>query len=355
MTPKPSLWPALCLHVLLSACSLANEPKQVSLAEAGPPIEVLVEALSQRGVPRTQIQLGRFPLLHDQAKAGETLPLLSSPCPPQLSPDQALNSLTPALLQVGYRLISSERAWRPGRPIFAGVSYDGRPALALRLFPSGPRLSVIMSPPPSDQVPPRLLRRLPDQLTFALDLNAPGVMATYDYLSASGRELILNSSPNDWLNRGVTASLQRDERLDLAARWRAQLSQLTTYPQLSGVKLPTQALLFQDVPYIEALADELTATRVTVIEPVEGLPQLARSVLQARGVRRVKLTHSLSDELETLLEELRGVEAALVLEGHATLWVPPLRQDAWRALTAWLTEVTLHKGVWLLRASEIAL
>lgn len=335
--------------------SPSERAQPLTLSPPGPAIERLVEALTARGVPRSLIALGRFPLIDERLPPGQTLPLLSATSPPNMSPEKALQSLTPILLQGGYELTASDRAWSPGRPSYAGVTYEGHPVLALRLSPSGPRLCVIMSPPPPEEVAPRLLRRLPEHLTFALDLNALGSMATYDYLSSAARELILSSPAQEWSARGLSSPLSGEDNPDLAARWRAELSALRTHAHLSGLMLPPRALVLQDLPYLNALAEELKVARVTLIEPVSSLSELSVSALRAQGVRRLKVTHELSSAEGLMLEELKRVEASLVLEGHATLWVPPLRREAWRVFTAWLTELTLHKGVWLMRASEVAL
>jgi hypothetical protein len=106
--------------------------------------------------------------------------------------------------------------------------------------------------------------------------------------------------------------------------------------------------------------------RVTLLEPLEGSPPLALAAARAEGVRIARVTHTLSAQSEErrgergqdelgLERSLKAVEASLVLEGAVILWVPPLPRAQWEAVARWLNELTLSKGVQLLRLSEVAL
>lgn len=341
------------------------------LAPAGPAIEALIEGLAVRDVGRSLTTLGSYPLIDERAQPGDTLPLLSAPAPHTLTAPQTLQSLTPALLALGYQVVESERAWRAGRPLYAGISREGRPALVLRLTPPGPQLTVLMCPPPPAEVPPRQLRRLPPHVTFALDLTAPGSGATYDYLSNAQRELVLNVPKHLWSDRGLAPPPTLEQTPNtlntlntlkaLSARWRDELDTLTSRPHLSALSLPSEALTHQTTPHLSALAQRLKRLRVTLLEPLEGSPTLALATARAEGVRVARVTHTLSAQGEALQGDLeferslKAVEASLVLEGSVILWVPPLPQAQWEAVARWLNELTLSKGVQLLRLSEVTL
>lgn len=345
----------LILLLSLTCCDPSSQNKPISITSTGSSIEVLVDVLSQRGIPPSQIKFGRYPLIHQQAQLGSTLPLLSAPIPLDLSPTQTLQVLTPPLLEVGYELVTAEREWVPGRPLLAGVSYEGRPVLALRLSPPGPRLSIIMSPPASEEIPPRLLRRLPEHLTFAINLEESGALATYDYLSAAGRELLLHSPSTHWEHRGLTPPPNAQREQDPAARWRDLLGELIKRPYLSALYLPERALSFQPLSHLKKFAQELKSMRITLVEPIGGLAQRSKAMMIAQENRLIQITHELDPSPTRLMEELKRVEATLVLEGEAVIWVPPLNRNTWRSFTSWLTELTLHKGVCLMRISEMSL
>jgi len=327
------------------------------LAPAGEAVEALLEALEGLGVPREQVELGSYPLLAPPPAAGpwpEVMPLLSAPCPLALEGPRALERLTPALLAAGYQPSASEVPWRSGRPLFAGLSRGGAPALALRLLPSSSRLTVLMAPPPPVEVPPRDLRRLPDDVSFAVDLAAPGGLATYDYLANAHRELLLHASGEAWAGRGAAPAAPAASPLTL--RWEAELSALAARPHLSGLALPASALAYQTPPHLEALMGRLVEERALLVEPLDARQQLAFALARSRGVRVLRLTHAAEGaSLERLEVSLKAVEAALVLSGAATLWVPPLGREAWRRVAQWLTHLTAERGVALLRASEVAL
>jgi len=350
-----TIWLTLTLLLYLGACAeRAAERGQLKQAPTGPVIEALIEALKARGAPEAQLKLGSYPLIHERSRAGAWIPLLSASCPHDLSPVETLNALTPALLQVGYELTPSDRTWRPGRPLLAGVSREGLPSLALRLYPAGPRLAVLLSPPLPEVVPPRVLRRLPEHLTFSLELNSPGAAGTYDYLSNAQRELSLSSSAASWRGRSLAPPPQAPDAPDLAARWREQLEALRSHPHLSALSLPPSALRYQALDQLKALAEELRGLRVTLVEPRGGGPERALAALRASGARVVQVSHELSADLNHNSAALKSVEAALVLEGEVVLSVPPLDQESWRLFTSWLAELTLHKGVNLMRLSELA-
>ncbi len=352
----------------------------VSLAPAGEAIEALLESLEALGVSREQMELGSYPLIAPPLSAAEgedasallarrlppVMPLLSAPCPLSLEGPRALERLTPALLRAGYQLSASEVPWRAGRPFFVGVSRGGVPALALRLMPSASRLTVLMAPPPPVEVPPRDLRRLPDDVSFAVDLAAPGGLATYDYLANAHREVLLHTPRASWEERGAAppAPAPRDEGAggapatspDLTLRWEPELRALSARPHLSGLALPASALSYQTPPHLEALMTRLVEERVTLVEPAEGGSSLAFALARSRGVRVLRPTHAVEgSSLERLEVSLKAVEASLVLSGSATLWVPPLTRDAWKRVAMWLTHLTAERGVVLLRASEVAL
>ena len=350
----------------------------VSLAPAGEAIEALLESLEALGVSREQVELGSYPLIApllagDAAESGAApapllppvMPLLSAPCPLSLEGPRALEHLTPALLRAGYQLSASETPWRAGRPFFVGVSRGGVPALALRLMPSSSRLTVLMAPPPPVEVPPRDLRRLPDDVSFAVDLAAPGGLATYDYLANARREVLLHTPRASWEERGAAPPAPAPRApgaegaappLDLTLRWEPELRALSARPHLSGLALPASALSYQTPPHLEALMARLVEERVTLVEPIEGGTPLAFALARSRGVRVLRPTHAVEgSSLERLEVSLKAVEASLVLSGAATLWVPPLTREAWKRVALWLTHLTAERGVALLRASEVAL
>jgi hypothetical protein len=348
----------------------------LTLAPAGEAIEALLEALDALGVPREQVEVGHYPLIAPQgaaqgADAGgrwpAVLPLLSAPCPLSLEGPRALERLTPALLRAGYQLSASEVPWRSGRPFFVGVSRGGLPSLALRLMPSSSRLTVLMAPPPPVEVPPRDLRRLPDDVSFAVDLNAPGGLATYDYLANAHREVILHTPSAAWEERGAapppavaralpTEGPPQATQGELTLRWEPELRALSARAHLSALALPASALSYQTPPHLEALMARLVEERVTLVEPLEGGTQLAFALARAGGVRVLRPTHAVETTSPERLEvSLKAVEAALVLSGAAVLWVPPLKREDWKRVALWLTHLTAERGVSLLRVSEVAL
>jgi len=301
-------------------------------------------ALSRAGVLASGRRAGRFPLRGAGRAPNETFPLLSFGCPDTAPCGPLLDALAPELAGAGLALTRSIGGDRPGRPLYRAVSAAGAPLLALRAFPPGPRLVVIVSGLGQDARAADALLRLDEHVTLALRADAPAGTELAARLAARGREVLVELPLAADATAPHALSAQRTPEA-LRSQTEALLDRL---PGAVGVTLTRDDRLLASAAHIGAVLQPVGGRGLFVVDAPASPTSVSEATAVVLGVRRVGRTHTLDASTS-----LKAVEAALALDGQATV-VVPADAAGLDALGAWLGELAL-RGVRPYRASETAL
>ncbi len=303
----------------------SSPPQPIDPEEAR---DLVIETLGSQ-LSENQVEHGLYPLRGAGRELGESLALISFPCS-RAGCDAFLKPLEAQARRRGFQLIHPQGGDRPGRPLYRALLQKERPALALRLLPSGPLLTVVITGLEREEHL-KFLLRLDPEITVALRAQTKQAPLLARRLEAEGREFILQlggGSPSALIQR-LQASLQRFPGA-------AGLGQ---GPPLSGSRSHMSALL-------KVLKEE-----GRLFLDYGGPASVAEATAIALGLRRASASHHLSsDDFEL---RLRDVEAALMLEGRALLLVPAEARTL-GTLPSWL-ESLRTQGIQLLRLSEVVL
>jgi len=301
-------------------------------------------SLTRAGLPASARRAGRFPLRGAGHAPSDTFPLLSFDCPEAAPCGPLLDALAPELATAGLALTRSIGGDRPGRPLYRAVSLGGAPVLALRAFPPGPRLVVIVSGLGPDARVTDAAQRLDEHVTLAVRADAPAAPELTARLASSGRE-VLAELPLAEPVAGATTPLAQRTPDALRSLTEALLDRL---PGAVGVTLTRDDRTLASAAHIGAVLQPVGGRGMFVVDAPASPTSVAEATAVVLGVRRVGRTHTLDR-----LTSLSAVEAALALDGHATV-VVPADSAALEALGSWLATLA-QRGIRPYRASETAL
>jgi len=310
-----------------------------------PAAHALVEAaLSRAGVPASARGAGRFPLRGAGRAPNETFPLISFGCPDAAPCGPLLDAIAPQLVSAGLTLTRSIGGDRPGRPLYRAVSAAGAPVLALRAFPPGPRLVVIVSGLGQDSRATDAALRLDEHVTLAVRPDAPGAPELTARLAAAGREVLVEL-PRAGSGPKLGALSPQSPPEVLRDQTEALLDRL---PGAVGVALTRDDRLLASAAHIGAVLQPVGTRGLFVVDAPASPTSVAEATAVVLGVRRVGRTHTVEPSTS-----LKAVEAALALDGQASIVVTADASTV-DALGAWLAQLA-GRGVRPYRASEIAL
>lgn len=371
----PRRWPGLLITLLLGAAlgigvdrQWVRPPPVASVAEApgsepaGPPPEpvdpeparaAVLAGLEAAGVPGRLITHGRYPLTGPGRRVGETLALVSFTCPVGKDCGPVLRTVDEHASQAGYTLIAPASEDAPDRPWFRALARDGHPALALRAYPAGPRLTVILTQVGREPSLLDALLALDPHVTYAVLPNSSDSGRMARRLADSGREVIADlplepSDPHaidgpDFLLAGMTPERVRSGLDGLLAR----------VPEVVGASTYLGDRFATAREPVTALLESLAERGLFFLDDLDTPASLTEAAARVVGVRAARATHHIDDEGEALAARLRAVEAALVLDGSAVVVLTP-RPGTLVALRPWLAGLR-QRQIHLLRLSEIVL
>lgn len=286
--------------------------------------------LVSAGVPERAMEEGLYPLKGEGRPAAATLPLISFTCPTRSRCGVLMEDLARRSPAAGLVVSEPRGGDRPDRPRYRALFENGQPVLALRAYPPGPRLTVMLVGA-AGQKPPPPSRHL--HVTYAIRPDFPEGPERARDLIAGGREVwaaLPPSPPGAALTEGV-------------ARWLDEGA--------AGVLLSAAAPVDMDAtPWIRfARALRQRGAPFLTTAGVEG-PESQPFDLRALSIRGARGTHVLKGGVD-LEAQLKRVEAAMVLDGAAVVVAPDL-DEVRGALDDWLTTLT-RRGTRLYRVSEI--
>ena len=333
--------------------ALPPGPGGPSLMDPEPARRAVTEALTELGVPALGIDHGLLPLRGKAWGAHETLPLVSFTCPMGEPCDAALDRLAESIGAAGFAVHHHTRGDREGRPYFRAVSRDGRPALALRAFPSGPRLTLVIDDVGVEPALLDALLALDDDVTYAVTPTAPHSAAVADKLLARGREIIahLPMEPAPPRRPDGPDFLTTQQSAEQTAKQTQAL--LDRLPAVAGVNNRLGGRFTASRAHVWAVLGVLHQRALFFLDERTTPASVVETAARAAGVRAAVRTHFLDTTGDALQATLRAVEAALVLDGHAVVVARP-DPATLAALRGWLDRLAERK-IHLLRASEIAL
>lgn len=328
-------------------------PKPLTAIEAEPARRMVVEVLTSAGVPARAVEHGRYPLRGGGQAVGTTLPLIGFTCPAGRSCDEVLSALGTTAERDGWQMVAARVSDQPGRPQYRALVREGRPALAIRAFPAGPRLTLIINDVGREPGLLDALLGLSPHVTYAVLANAPAATQVARRLTDADREVIahLPMEPRPPETPDGPGFLTR--QMAPAALKDAASLMLARVPGAAGVNAHLGSALTASMPHMGSLLGLLGERGLYYIDGRVAPDSVAGLAAQTMGVRTAPRTHYLDASGEPLPARLRAVEAALVLDGRAVVVAQP-EPATLRALGPWL-EGLARRQIHLLRASEIVL
>ena len=315
--------------------------------------EVVLSVLTRAGVSPDSIRLGKYPLLGDGRRAWETLPLISFTCPVTHACSALFDAIGAAGRGQGFQLVHHEQGDRPNRALFRALAQNGRPALAIRAFPPGPRLSLVVGEVGREPALLDALLALDPDVTFAVSAGAPHADEVAQRLGEKGREVIAQlpmdpqtsgdlHGPN-YLSVSMTPNTVRETTANLMAR----------VPGAVGINGYPGGVLTASRPHMDAVFSVIGDKGLFFLERQSTVDSVAIAAARDKGERTAVKTHVLESSTQGLLARLRAVEVALVLDGHALVMARP-SPEVLAELRTWLDGLRDRK-INLLRLSEVVL
>lgn len=329
--------------------ALSEEPAGQALPEpktraAAQPVDpavargLVVSALLEAQVPHGAIQHGHYPLRGAAYAPDAQIDLVSFTCPSAGGCGPILAALEAQTQHDPWALLAPTAADRPGRPIVRAVLEGGRPALAVRAFPPGGRLTVVLTGLGWDERVEAQVQHADPDLSYALDAHAPRAAALAARLAEQGRELIVDVS-----------GLPREVDLE------AQVAQsLTHFPQAAGLLDATLGGRQPSAARAQAVLAVAKAQGRYVVDDQPAQTSATQGLamgLQARWVGP-GLRVAAQDDAQRRAQ-LAAAQAQLALNGSALVLLEATEANL-SALAQWLPSLKA-RGVQLLRASEVAL
>lgn len=311
----------------------------------------LITLLTEAGVPPSGIEHGLYPLRGPGRPADATLPLVSFTCPAHQGCEALLSSLEAGVAASGYALARGNRPDDPQRPAYRALSRAGAPALAVRALPPGPRLTLVIDGVGDDPATLEPLIALDPHVTYGVLSSAAHATEAATRLSGDGREVIAHL-PMDAGGAGAAGGLPPlTTEMSPEAVAEAARAHLARVPGAVGADNHQGARFTTSRAHVGAVLEVLRERALYFLDGGASPASVAQPAAQALGVRTAARTHRLEARGDALAAELRAVEAALVLEGHAVVIARP-DAETLTALGPWL-EGLRERNIHLLRLSEI--
>ncbi len=335
------------------ASEAAGEEKAPPPLDAGPARTLVLEALAEAGVPQSAVHHGVYPLRGAGRRPDETLPLVSFDTPAGADRGRLLSQLEQRVAAGGFDMVRAGRGETADRPAFRALAKDGRPVLALRGFPPGPRLTLVIDDVGQEPGVIDALLALDAHVTYAVQANASYGPRIAERLVAEGREVIAHlpmepmppEQPDgpDFLTTG-----QSEEELAAAAE-----GLLSRLPGAVGASNHMGGRLTTSRPHMQALLGVLQKRGMFFLDNRTSPASVGEATARSMGVRAAVRTHYLDVPGQDVRANLRAVEAALVLDGHAVVVARP-DPSTLAALAPWLQALG-RRNIHLLRLSEVVL
>jgi len=333
-----------------AAASSSTGPAPV--ADPGPARE-LVSGLLAPSVPAAVLQHGVYPLRGAGRSPGETFPLLAFPCPPARACGELLDALEAPLAAAGFQVSRNIGGDRPGRPYFRAIAQQQRPALALRAWPPGPRLTLVVDDLGREPAVLERLLALDEHVTFAFLPNAPSAPSMAARLADAGREIVVDLplEPQPPTVADGPDFLTTADPPEAAARAADRL--LGRLPRAVGVINHLGGRFTTQATHMASLLHLIGGRGLFFLDDRTSPASVALETARVVGVRTAARTHALDLPGQDVRAAFKAVEAALVLDGQA-LVVAHGNPETLALLGPWLEDLE-RRNIHLFRLSEIVL
>lgn len=370
----PRLWTVLAAGAVGALLTLGldawfrSEPAPVAAGGATPastvapgplpvadpaPARDLVVGLLGASVPASAMLHGVYPLRGAGRRPGETFPLLGFSCPPARACGELFDALDAPLAAAGFQMSRNIGGDRPGRPYFRAIARDQRPALALRAFPPGPRLTLVVDDLGREPAILERLLALDEHVTFAFLPNAPSAPSMAARLADAGREIIVDLplEPQPPTVPDGPDFLTTSDSPEAAARGADRL--LNRLPRAVGVINHLGGRFTTQATHMASLLHLLGGRGLFFLDDRTSPASVALETARVVGVRTAARTHALDLPGQDVRAAFKAVEAALVLDGQAVV-VTHGTPETLALLGPWLDDLE-RRNIHLFRLSEIVL
>ena len=323
------------------------------VADPGPARGLVSSMLPTLGISSTAIEHGVYPLRGPGRARHETLPLVSFTCPADRGCEAVFQALQRRVFSRGFSLVGHAGGDQPGRALHRAILSAGRPVLALRAYPPGPRLTLLLTGVGHAPHLLEALLRLDADVTYAVSADAPDAPGVARRLTAAGREIIAHlpvepTSPvtpgaSGYLSLAMDAETVRDQTAAFLDR----------IPGAVGADTHQGGRLTSSRRHMQAMLGVLAERGVFFLDGRTTEASVAAATARAQGVRVAVRTHRLDGPSESLDARLKSIEVALALEGHAVV-LAEASPVVIAILPQWLRALR-SRQVSVLRLSEIVL
>ena len=150
-----------------------QEEPPPALTHADDARRVVIAGLNALGLSSQAIRQGIYPLRGAGRSPSDVMPLISFQCPMEHGCDALMAALERRLAVSGMALAKPSVPDRNGRPMYRAVFQEGRPALALRAYPPGGRVAIVVEGLGKNPAMLDILYELDPDVTFAVLASAP--------------------------------------------------------------------------------------------------------------------------------------------------------------------------------------
>ena len=313
---------------------------------------IVQSILEKAGIAESAVSNGRYPLLGLGRSPGETLPLISFTCPVTHPCSRLFDAIAAEAELRGLELVGHSKGDRPGRALYRALAHDGHPALAIRAFPPGPRLSLVMSGVGREPALLDAMLALDPDVTYSVMANSPYAQEVSGRLAQKGREVLAHlplepSPPNyvdgpDFLTTDMEPGNARERALELLQRIEGAV----------GVDVYLGSRFVTSRPHVSAMMNALSEAGVFYLDRRVSTESVTEPAARAVGVRTTSRTHYV-DGSTGVAAALRAIEVSLVLQGHAVVVASPT-PEVLAELGPWIRGLRTRR-IHLLRLSEVVL
>ncbi|MEE2786233.1 MAG: divergent polysaccharide deacetylase family protein [Myxococcota bacterium] len=333
--------------------TLFEHPRPFSAEQARPLRQRVMVILDELGISAPAVSVGQYPLRGPGWHARDAFSLLSFVCTPAMPCPRVFTQIEVHLRQAGFRIHGPNGGDRTDGVWYRAISHDGRPALALRAYAPGPRLSIVIGDVGQEPGLMDQLLELPEDVTYAVLATSTHATVIAHRLTDMGREIVahlpMESSPvwpmdtHPYLHTRMTAS-------EVKALTNSLLQRV---PGAVGADGHLGSRFVRSSPHMTAVFGTLKARGMFFLDDRPTETSVAQSVAQEVGVRAAIRTHRIEGDGQSIVDKLKTVEVALAVQGHALVVVSP-DPEVLQALRPWLASLKKH-NVHLLRLSEVVL
>jgi len=333
--------------------SEGSEMAMLPIADPGPARALVSQVLPTLGVSGVAVEYGVYPLRGAGRGPEATLPLVSFTCPVDRPCGTIFRTLRQLAAAKGMSLIGHQGREQAARALYRALLDKGHPALALRAYPAGPRLSVVLTGVGQDAALVEPLLGLDADVTFAVQADARDASRVARRLTDAGREIIahLPMEPID----PSTGSQRRHlaTSMSVEAIERETADYLDRVPGAVGADNHRGGRLTTSRTHMQAVLSVLAQRGVFFFDGLTSDASVGAATSHANGVRVTARSHRLTGDAVSIDAQLKSVEVALALEGHAVI-VAEASTTVLGVLPRWL-QALRSRRVSLLRLSEIVL